>query len=349
MAQFLGFGNGGDGDATLSGTHAPTDSTFTGSSGGASGTAQTGKSFSSNDIVILTQSRGSGAWELIQINTYTSGTGAVTFNSNLVNTYASPSQMIKVPQYSNIAISSSFTTKAWDGSVGGISVLMCSGQTLITSTFSANAVGYRGGSYPSQGEGYPGVGSDSPNANGNGGGNRADWSGGAGGGNGAAGQNGGYNAVSGAVTYGGSAVGSSDLSTMYYGGGGGSGSLPVTGGTGGGSIILITSDLICSSGYITANGANGGNGSGDQKSPSGGGAGGNILIKARTATIGTDRVQTSGGTGGGASSYSAGNGGGGRIRLETCTLSGSVSSSYYGSYSAPTGGHQFCAITHGIL
>ena len=140
MTQFLNFGNSGDGVGNLSGTDAPIDSTFTGTGGTSSGTGQTGKSFAAGDLCIIHQSRNTNAgnWEMIQVATYSSVTGAFTFESDLDNTYTSGAQIIKLKQYSSVNISSSFTVKAWNGSVGGILAFLCNGKTTITSSVIAN-------------------------------------------------------------------------------------------------------------------------------------------------------------------------------------------------------------------
>src|SRR3990167_8995569 len=131
MAQFLGFGSGGDGAATLSGTQAPVDASCSGSSGATSLSA-TNASFAANQLILVAQMRGTGVggWEVNKIASYAAGT--ITTVLPLVNTYTdsgdSQAQVIVLPQYSSVTISGTFAVKAWDGNVGGIGCFLCNGQ-----------------------------------------------------------------------------------------------------------------------------------------------------------------------------------------------------------------------------
>ena len=155
MAQFLTserFGNGSDGALTISGntTESPTDSSCSGTSGTTSLSA-TNASFAANQIILIHQSRGTGAgaWELNVISSYVAGTITTTYA--LSNTYtdsgASQAQVRVLNQYSSATINSgiTYTTKAWDANVGGILAVLCNGTITVTGTISANAKGYLGG------------------------------------------------------------------------------------------------------------------------------------------------------------------------------------------------------------
>lgn len=391
MGQFLNFGNGSAGSLNITSN---TTASFTwasgsGSSGSKSLTATA--SFSAGDIVLIHQSRGTGAgnWEINQVSSYTTGT--VTLTNNMSYTYtdsgASQCQVIKLPQYSGVNITANYTVPNWDGSVGGILPILCNGRVYINggqiiadglvgsrSTNSADGFnaqgglgagfwggrGLREGSHvdSEKGEGYPtarsvvlgtneipngnggcGVGYNNSNLNG----------GGSGGGNGTAGEDGEFGV-------GGTAYNNATLTQMTFGGGGGGGgnghnnSADVSGGGGGGGIIMIFArEIVCSNGYLLSRGGAGGNSSSadyqGRVASGGGGAGGSILLKAQTLNIGTDRIRTEGGDG----PDGAGTGGKGRIRLETCSLTGSVSSTYYGSYSTSVGGHNYCGILTGMI
>lgn len=153
----------------------------------------------------------------------------------------------------------------------------------------------------------------------------------------------------------GTTYGTSDLSKIYFGAGGGGGGKgkdgteEFYGGAGGGIIIIYTSNLT-SSALLNANGGLGADTNtiritdvGPQAA-SGGGAGGSILVKAKTATLGTGKIVAGGGKGGNAIGIAGhldgagGNGGSGRIRIETCSVSGAGTP----TPSFSTGGHPFC-------
>lgn len=360
MGQFSGFGTGADGALVISSntTESPVDSSCSGSAGANTLTVGAGLTFAAGDMVLIHQTRGTGAgaWEIQKVNSY-SGT-TLTLFSSLDNTYtdsgASQAQVRKVPQYSSVTVNSGVTwkPKAWDGNVGGILALMCSGTTTVTGTISAagtqgtyvgpadhpgddtsrqTRMGFGGGEVEEEAQAYQGEGTggdrttQSSSANGNGGGGAngsAGNRGGGGGGNGSAGSNGGNSGGTG-----GSTAGAADLTTMVFGGAGGGGAAiggteQSTGGTGGGIIVIISRNLIVT-GSITANGGSGS--ATTTEGPGGGGAGGSILVKAFSATLGSSLVTATGGTGeAGNAGTAGGNGGDGRIRVEACTVSGTT-------------------------
>jgi hypothetical protein len=341
------FGSGTDGALTISSntTDSPIDSACTGSSGTQTLSA-TNASFAIGQVILIHQTKGTGAgvWERNIIQGYTAGT--ITTTSALKNTYSSGAQVIVMKQYSSVTVNSgkTWTAKAWNGTVGGILAFICSGTVAVAGSVSANGCGFRGGSgvgpVPSQadgtqGEGTPGIGTNSDSANGNGGGTSFTFvgalnygAGGAGGGNGTVGTNG-TSTPQGTGGTGGSAVGSVDLTTMSLAGGGGAGGVPgdnssISGAGGaGGGIVFITGATITVSGSIISNGGVGTAGT-NNGGGGGGGAGGSILLKAQAATLGTSLITANGGDGG-SGNGAGGSGGTGRIHVD-----------YYTSYTGTT-------------
>lgn len=339
------FGDGSDGALTISvdTTEAPIDSACTGSSGTTSLSATNG-SFTSGQVILIHQSRGTGAgsWQRNTISSYTSGT--ITLTTALNTNYISPAQVRVMKQYTNVTVNSGITyqAKAWNGTVGGIIAFIASGTVTVTGTitsqnlasgsqYNAANIGYRGTTtVGGQGEGTSGAGgSVTTNPNGNGGGGGVSTQGGGGGGGYAtvgtqgvflAGSNGGN---------GGNTAGSTDLTTMVFGGGGGAGGGTNGAGGHGAGIVFISGTTITITGAINANGMDGQNGA-VTGSGGGGGAGGSVLLKCQTATLGTAKITATGGvggatSGGGGSGGDGGIGGVGRIHLD-----------YYTSYTGTT-------------
>ena len=350
------FGDGSDGALTISSntTDTPIDSACTGTIATTSLSA-TNASFAAGQIIMIHQSRGTGAgtWERNKILSYTAGT--ITLENPLKATYTSGAQVLVFKQYTNVTINSgiTWTAKKWTGSVGGILAFLANGTVTNTGTINANGQDGTTGPTPGDGRGfdgglgvilasvtaYSGEGSagasaQQNSANGNGGGgamsgaNRFTGGGGGGGGNGTAGgygtgHNGGYGGAGGAMS------GTADLTSMVFGGGGGGAACwdgGVGGGGAGGGIIFISGVTVTNTGSIVANGGNGG-----QSATSGGaGGGGSILIKAQVATLGSGIITAIGGSG-----YvgltdppnltRSGDGGTGRIHLD-----------YYTSYTGTT-------------
>lgn len=371
--DYQGFGNGSDGVATLSGTDAPVDSSCSGTAGLVALTA-TNAAFAQGKLVLIHQSRGTGAgnWEFNVIGSYVAGTITTAFP--LVNTYAdsgaSQAQVIQIPEYSSVTVSGTLTAKAWDGDVGGIIIFFCNGDVIISGTITANGKGFRGATSWSSGnsvvqyagEGTAGAETQSMSANGNGGGGgrneagagRNDIVAGAGGSNGTVGTEGsvpwtwdqGHNSP-------GSVEGTSDLTTMVFGGGGGTGAAdynnnPTFGGdgaNGGGIIIIFGATITCTgSGKITSNGDNPPGAS----SEGGAGAGGSILLKGQVIDIGTLCTAIGGTTDQLYDSdplYHWGLGGDGRIRIEACSLTGTTDP----SASQSVGGNSWCQVPGSIF
>ncbi len=350
-----GFGNAADADLTISGntTDAPIDSACAGSAGSNSLSA-TNAAFAPGQLVLIHQTRGTnvGEYELNKIAGYVAGT--ITLQHLLQNTYvssgASCAQVIVIKQNNNITINGgvTLTTKAWNGTVGGITVLMAKGSVTVNGNINANGTtggssssspvagasnvgGFWGGngyigSTPRQGDSGEGTANArsaqyTPNGNGGGGGyiSGGATDAGGGGGNGGAGVTGGGYAAPSAPGQGGNVAGNAGLTLMVFGGGGGGATKDSSGTTGaggsGGGIVLIIAKSIVISGSIVTNGGNGGN-AGSSNSGGGAGAGGSVLLKCQTATLGTNLIVASGGSGGTGGSYAGGNGGVGRIHLD---------------------------------
>lgn len=353
-----GFGNGLDGDLTISSntTEAPIDSSCSGTAGSYSLTA-TNASFAAGQLILIHKTRGNttvtaGSWELNKISSYVAGTITTTYP--LIYSYndsgADQSQVRVMKQYNNVTINNgiTYTSKSWDKNVGGIMAFFAKGTVsgvtggvINLNGNNANAdgsgasggastvgIGFQGGNgYQGQAQAQAGEGTAGDlvqqlGANGNGGGgskaNTGTNAGGAGaaGGNGTAGANGkSTSGNGGSYGTGGSAVGSASLVTMVFGGGGGGGGNGATegnGANGGGSgagIALIISNNIDLSG-LTIN-SKGGTGSTGFRG-GGGGAGGSVLLKCKTATLGTNKIVATGGNAGGNSTA----GGDGRIHID---------------------------------
>ncbi len=361
------FGNGKDGNLVISSntTDAPIDSSCSGTAGSVSLSA-TNASFAAGQAIFIHQTRGTGAGngEFNKIASYTAGT--ITVDIPLKNTYtdsgASQAQVLVVEQYSSVTIDASrtLTAKAWDGNVGGLVVYICSGIFTVNGVISGNGKGYRGGAGGSgdpeiatQGESATAAGTTSKSANGAGGGGGAKTSGdyqpggGGGGGNGAVGtagtdKGGGNDAGAAGATDGGATL--VDFVLGAGGGGGGGKTSGGAGGAGGSGIIIFAKELVVhsSTGSITANGATGSNGipTETEDGGGGGGSGGSILIQTRTSTVNTNRITATAGSGG-TGNTNGGNGGAGgvgRIRIESCSRSGSTNP----AASESIGGNNWC-------
>lgn len=350
------FGDGASGSATVS-SDPNTRATFTGTATQTTGTAGS-TAFSNGDLVMLHQTRGTGAgqWE---INSIASGGGStsLTFSTALNYSYVSGAQIIKIPRYTTATVSG-FTVTAWNGSTGGVSIIAAKTSISITGTQNAkgsdrnfsgpgaqispvNGGGFRGGwsddgvnSTGLQGESPTGAGSQSSSANGGGGG--------AGGGNANfnAGGGGGYASSGTAATgsgatngSGGGTYGSSDLTAIHLGSGGGgatgvANSNQASGANGGGCIILISKEISIT-GSITTNG--GGNSLSNYRICGGGGSGGSVLLVGDTITIGTSLITAIGGVTTDSEAEKSGDGGNGRVAIHYKTsVTGTSNPTYTG-------------------
>jgi hypothetical protein len=286
--------------------------------------------FTAGDLVIVHQSRGTGAgnYEYAQVVTVTPATNTLTMLRNIGKTYASDAnnraQVVRVKQYTTVAIPTGVTVRApaWDGNSGGILAMKATGAVTIVGNVDMSGRGYRGFSHAatcaggvryacvaaddangSSGESYVGPSLPGNVANGSGGGggqDGQDCGAGGGGAYGTAGTAGPDASVGGACRAGaqlggeaGTAIGDANLTTsIFFGGAGGEGGADEDGAYPGG----------------------GGNG------------GGIVIIDGASITVtggvlangltGLDGVQTSPGCGGGGCGMGGGGGGaGGGIHL----------------------------------
>jgi hypothetical protein len=340
MAQFLTWGNAHDGSPAVTGT-INTYATCTGTSGQSSLT--TALSAGLGDMILIHQTYGTGAgqWELNHVLADAGAT--LTLGLPLAYTYGTGAQAVLVPQYTGGTLSGTVTATAWNGSVGGITALVCSGDLTISGTVGASSAGSRGGTGDTAGNTFSYCGDSyaknmakQQEANGTGGG--GGYNGGGGGGEGAGG--GGGHSTAGNDGYGlanrrglaGSTIGVGELTSAFFGGGGGAGGGGTAGagkaGGAGGGFVLVVSRGVTISGTVTANGANGTNGTKvgiDYLESGGGGAGGSVLVKSQIAVLGTSKITVNAGAGGtGVDNHNGGAGGVGRIR---CDYYNSVSGS----------------------
>lgn len=317
------FGDGKDGNATIS-ADPNTRQSCSGASAQKNLTIASG-AFSNGDVVLIHQSRGTGAgqWE---INKIASGGGTTTLvmQEDLHYTYtdsgASQAQVMNIPRYKNLTMNS-LTVTAWNKNIGGVLIVCAkkvtipSGQTInlaggdgagsiVTNQWAAGGtgggfVGGAGRPASSLNQVYTGEGTSGDvvlqyQANGNGGGGARL------GGSGAAHGGGGGNATTGATGgadggsnggIGGAAAGSADLTNIVFGGGGGGGAKDSggggngAGGGGAGGGILF---IFAETTEILGNiSLNGGAGAAPAtwNGIGGGGAGGSFLLATKNATL----------------------------------------------------------------
>ena len=358
------FGDGSDGDLTVaSGQTYYTDDTRSALAASASAdqsniTLSNAVGFAVGHEVLVIQMQGTGAgnYEFGTIAAINGNT--LTLQRKLTNAYTvggnDKAQIIRVLQYRNVTVQSGgiLTAHAWDGTTGGVICFRVSELFEVQSGGSINVIGigFRGGlastvnvdGYAFRGEGsnqlYNATKYYTNNLDAAGGGeneinSNIRQTGGGGGGYGTPGINGTkHNLGNGNVGQGGGVFGAPDLSIIFLGAGGGGGgsnwqqSPPPTakGGNGGGIVMLFANDMVVY-GAINATGSNGETVLSDT-GDGGGGAGGSILIKTRTANLGSNNLTANGGLGGtGGPGAFGGNGGEGRIRFEYCdTFSGST-------------------------
>jgi large repetitive protein len=280
------------------------DAAFTGTAGSLTGSG-TNASFASylNYPVLIHQSQGTNAG--LKERNYMIGysAGTITFALPLTNTYTTGAQIVVMRSCRSLTVNAgvTWTSKAWDGTTGGILPIICSGGVFVNGTINLSGRGFRGGAAVTggnsgkQGEGINGAAgtvttSANGNAGGGGAGNVAFGAGGGGaGGNGTAGTSGAAGGTSGTGGAGGATSGNQDLAASgTFGGGAGSGGVynssgsSGAGGNGGGLLVLFTPRLVINptTGAINLNGGDGGNasGTGGDRAGGGGGGGGSALL-----------------------------------------------------------------------
>lgn len=335
----------GDGvDGSYSSATAPS-LTKDGCSGTAASSSLTteGSTFANGDVLKIWQVRGTnaGKWEIAKVSSG-GGTSSLTLTKNLVYTYTnsgdSQAQAIKIPRYSDVTVQSgTWNPSSWNQSVGGELILACKTTLTPTGTISATGYGFRGGPGGKRdvANAYSGESYDTDRVYGGSSvGNAATAHAGAGGQGGQYKNSSGHGGGAGHATAGGgsrpgSTYGTSDLSEIFLGSGGGGGyedgggATGGNGGAGGGSITIYARTITSPTSIISGGGA----GEDVSSYDGGNGSGGSILICSYAPNIGTDKLSVVGGSTG-----SGGAGGKGRIAIYYATsLTGSVSSTYYGS------------------
>lgn len=210
----------------------------------------------------VTNLNGAGNYEFSRIASITGNT--IQLTANLTNTYYIPGrvQLIKVPEYTDVTITSTLQALAWNGQSGGVLAFLASGTVTFNADINVTGKGFMGGYISNNPDGSCGANSTAyfyplsqPGsswstggamkgegismlidnhlagkgklANGGGGGNKHNCGGG-GGGNFTAGGQGGE-VLAGCALYGNMGIGGQDLLTyiqgnrVYLGGGGGCG------------------------------------------------------------------------------------------------------------------------------
>ncbi len=346
-------GTGSDGAPSISGTvtiNTIVSVVTTGTSGQSSLSVSSTTGFAPGQVVFIHQSQGTnaGVWEKHSLVLV--GTGALTLDAPLTNSYSSTggnnhAQVIEAPQYTDVTVPSgaTLTAPAWNGTTGGILVFNSTGTVSVSGTISMNGLGFAGGvgsnfdplgllEYKTQGDSYPGPGTTqltTNTANGGGGNGGAkqegcEGGGGGGGGYGTAGATGGTHVGCGAGVpggVGGSAYGTANLSTMFFGSGGGSGGYTTVaaqghGGNGGGMVVMFGSTISLNvAAAIDVSGTSGTAEFGDYGG-GGGGAGGSAYLSHGSPVAGFSNIKAAGGSGGTASGAEVGGAGGNGISFE---------------------------------
>ena len=355
------FGDGRDGALVISSN--TTQSLTVKSCSGTSGTTTVtlgSAGFSNSDVVVIHQTRGTGAgnWEINMVSSG-GGTTSLTMAVALANTYtdsgASQAQIFKLPMYTTVTVNNGINWSGtdWDGDINGFLAFAANVSTTLTGTAKLNGVtggfpnpvgnggGFRGGNGLSSaecGEGTSGAVAVQSAANGNGGGGAVrgnQYAAGGGGGNGTAGSNGGSNGGTSVGGTGGTTGGNAGLTSLVFGGGGGGaagagGETLADGGTGAGAMMIFTRSLTVTGG-INTNGGASATATGNTNASAGAGAGGSILLQVGSATLGSSLITASAGVAGTAptTGINGGNGGVGRIAIyHSGTVTGTTSPTY---------------------
>lgn len=380
--NFIGFGNGKDGDLVVSSANTVINS-YTSLSGSYSAgdkviNVADATNFAIGDAVIIHQSRGTGGGNKQKNRIEGKSGNQLTLSIPLDYGYGDDAgsrqaQLVRCPEYRSVKINNaaSIAPTAWNGDIGGIIAYSCNGKTIVDGFFNLKGVGYRGGlganddagripAFKGESSTGPSVsigamdGDNTSNGSGGGGGDSIsdNGQGGGGGGHADAGGNGTVNQGSGNGGTGGSISGDSAFTTAHMGAGGGGGGIDDStfggeGGDGGGLLFVDSYEFVInnSTGYIDLDATNG-TSNGDSGGGGGGGSGGGAFIRTVKGDIGTDRIYARGGLGapGGtlfALGGNGGNGGKGRVRVEACSLSGSLGVTY-ADYASVVGGKEWC-------
>jgi hypothetical protein len=296
--------------------------------------------------------RGSGAgrWELARLAEV--AVGVLRLSAPLVNRFASVSQVVRVPEYTDVRISNAGSLRArpWDGRSGGVLAFLSTGTVFNQGALEVDGLGFRGGAAetgvagalfdcaaedgtaPSGGGARKGEGLVIPRdatprsgygrlANGGGGGNCHDAGGGGGGHVGRGGQGGrsSQEAVERDVGgRGGSALRyERTQERLLFGGGGGAGIEGSAGGVGGGIIFVRAREIQGPKprGFITANGLAAPSASTLHGGGGGGGAGGTVHVRV-SERLGCTVLSANGGVGADSGTSPGGGGGGGLLFIQ---------------------------------
>ncbi len=298
--------------------------------------------------VSLTDS-GAGRWELARLASVEPGVLRLT--APLVRRFASVSQVVRVPEYDVVRLTStnaSLVAPPWNGRNGGVLAFLATGTVFNSGSLVADGVGFRGGAAENgsstqmgcealngpvgvggasgggalKGEGISSAGDATSGygrlGNGGGGGNCHD----AGGGGGALGGKGGRGGNSAQEDgsrpvggHGGAALGFEPQERLLLGGGGGAGHEGSAGGVGGGIIFIRAHEVQGPKprGLITANGST--PLASSTGGAGGGGAGGSIHVRVERR-LGCTVLEARGGAGGNSDISPGGGAGGGQLYLQ---------------------------------
>lgn len=355
-------------------------------------TVASAAAFSANDKVILMQMKGAavsavsndeygsisdigsaGLYEYKRIRSVSGN--SIEFMSDIGNSYEITGvvQLIRVPEYDDVTITSTLQASPWDGTTGGVLALHAEGTVTMNADIDVSGLGFRGGdvstnyyigcrdwgqaysfSYPTGLAGQKGEGAVVVSA-GSGSGRGKMANGGGGGGYTNAGGGGGSNIGTGGLggrewsgcnqPYGG--IGGQSLSAyltstrVFLGGGGGGGqqnnSVSSDGGHGGGIIFLKADELVSNGNDILAAGSAALNAAHD--GAGGGGGGGSVLLDISTVPVVLD-VFVNGGSGGNASGGHgpAGGGGGGMLWHSGASLLANINVDFSGGLNGTSTG-----------
>ncbi|MCP3098367.1 hypothetical protein LZ198_05670 [Myxococcus sp. K15C18031901] len=327
------------------------------------------ESFSKGDLVLVHQTAGFdpgtasgstgntdpgnvGRWEFGRVARVVTGSPTeIHLTAPLAYSYtAEGAQVVRVPEYSTVTITSSGTlvAPAWNGRSGGIVAFLATGAVTHNGVISADGLGFRGGAFANhasttgcagndvlsgdggayKGEGVVvkryGTAAGAGNLVNAGGGGNCNGAGGGGGGHRGLGGTGGRSApFDSSRTVGGKGgvvMAYSIINAALFGGGGGAGEgddNAGSAGAAGGGMVLVRAASMSGTGRVSANGASASAASGEDAS-GGGGAGGSVIVRVGGA-LQCGAMQANGGHGGDvvveSSAYGPGGGGGGGFLL----------------------------------
>jgi hypothetical protein len=293
---------------------------------------------------------GAGRWELARLSEVSAG--VLRLSAPLVRRFAAVSQVVRVPEYTDVRIANAGTLRArpWDGRSGGVLAFLSTGTVFNQGAMDVDGLGFRGGSAETgvagalydcaaqdgtassgggarKGEGLAGLREGTPRsgygrlANGGGGGNCHDAGGGGGGHVGQGGQ-GGRSSQETAERDVGGRGGSAlryerTVERLLLGGGGGAGIEGSAGGGGGGIVFVRAREIQGPKprGFITANGLAAPSASALHGGGGGGGAGGTVHVRV-AEQLGCTVLSANGGVGADSTTSPGGGGGGGLLFIQ---------------------------------